>query len=493
MCCQFAPGLVELNWASKSRSGKGCELFVTLSGKAVPRPFCWRGWKGRSWIRHLFGAGTFVNSMESRGVGSWISSLAATRASRSRLRVEDLARLIHAGFGPTFSALCEKSSRAHVSLRTSQTTFDWASEPSETDWKEKVSALRADCLRRRKLARRTSGSGCSSWPTAKAMSGGPNSNRDRRANCGGPDLQEAAAMWATPNTNPDAPNAGTNRGAGAHRARNTSQCLTEVARSALWPTAGANDYKGTAHEGQRRGQLDEAAEQKWQTPTAAGHPTRKQVGAAEREDLLPGQAANWQTPRSREEGQYQRDGGVKGMERPTLTGQVQNWATPNGNDWQQDSPNANRASSLKHDAPNWATPMAMDGCKPSAGNRKGADLSHQAQGMETAGRVLVRTDPGSSPPCTPLPGQNLRSIFGDRYVELLMEKIGGNADVTHARLFNMFLMQRRKKLNPRFVEWLMGVPIGWTSCADLEMPLSRWVLQMRLCVLLPGLLEKEEG
>lgn len=30
-----------------------------------------------------------------------------------------------------------------------------------------------------------------------------------------------------------------------------------------WPTPGANDHKGTGREGQRRGQLDEAAEQKF--------------------------------------------------------------------------------------------------------------------------------------------------------------------------------------------------------------------------------------
>jgi hypothetical protein len=33
------------------------------------------------------------------------------------------------------------------------------------------------------------------------------------------------------------------------------------------PTPGANDWKGTAKEGQRRGQLDEAAEQKWSLRT----------------------------------------------------------------------------------------------------------------------------------------------------------------------------------------------------------------------------------
>ena len=36
--------------------------------------------------------------------------------------------------------------------------------------------------------------------------------------------------------------------------------------SSSWPTAGANDHKGSSQPGQRRGQLDEAAEQMWATP-----------------------------------------------------------------------------------------------------------------------------------------------------------------------------------------------------------------------------------
>lgn len=39
--------------------------------------------------------------------------------------------------------------------------------------------------------------------------------------------------------------------------------------SSGWPTAGANDHKGTARAGQRRGQLDDGAEQMWPTPEAA--------------------------------------------------------------------------------------------------------------------------------------------------------------------------------------------------------------------------------
>ena len=41
---------------------------------------------------------------------------------------------------------------------------------------------------------------------------------------------------------------------------------TVATGSSSWPTPGANDYKGSSRVGQRRGQLDEAAEQKFQAP-----------------------------------------------------------------------------------------------------------------------------------------------------------------------------------------------------------------------------------
>jgi hypothetical protein len=40
----------------------------------------------------------------------------------------------------------------------------------------------------------------------------------------------------------------------------------------------------------------------------------------------------------------------------------------------------------------------------------------------------------------------------------------------------------RPRLNPQFVEWLMGVPVGWTDFAPLETAWFRWWLLMRSCL-----------
>jgi hypothetical protein len=52
--------------------------------------------------------------------------------------------------------------------------------------------------------------------------------------------------------------------------------------SSCWPTAGANDWKGTAAPGAGRGQLDEAAEQLWATPNSRDHKGAPGAGCRER-------------------------------------------------------------------------------------------------------------------------------------------------------------------------------------------------------------------
>lgn len=85
----------------------------------------------------------------------------------------------------------------------------------------------------------------------------------------------ASSCWPTPNErdHKGAPGKGCQE-RGGHQS-------SLPASVALWPTAGANDWKGTAAPGQRRGQLDEAAEQLLCTPkTITGGPEKRKTKEA---------------------------------------------------------------------------------------------------------------------------------------------------------------------------------------------------------------------
>lgn len=80
-------------------------------------------------------------------------------------------------------------------------------------------------------------------------------------------LNLQAEMWATPSL---AMNSGFTRDEEKRRAirrGHDGNHLLRQAEDLLWPTASANDFKGSCKPGQRRRQLDEAAEH-WATPTA---------------------------------------------------------------------------------------------------------------------------------------------------------------------------------------------------------------------------------
>ena len=146
---------------------------------------------------------------------------------------------------------CESLARwnpASSSWKMSQDTFGWDS----TEFSETLptsGSMRSGALYARPMLERpTEGSVSSSWPTPQ--------NRDWRS----PDLEGSGNLERK-------------------RAKGWTEDLNS--KAANWPTAGANDWKGTAKVGQRRGQLDEAAEQMWhgrQDPTPTGSGSRSTSG-----------------------------------------------------------------------------------------------------------------------------------------------------------------------------------------------------------------------
>jgi len=225
----------------------GIALFVTSSGKPMLRPSSWRGWKTRPWIARL--SGTMLEpSTAARGVERWISSRAAIRASHSQSQGN--AR------GQTIPDICGHTSRGS-SVNADLNGCFWKTSPiistsdierSEASWKAWATALRKDCLRRQKLARRTNDSGCLFWPTPNVAGGGnPPENLVRKGNhfvrpsgkkahLG---LDQATKMWSHHSQWPT-PMAsdGCKPSAGNRKLAD----LTHASR--MWPTPAARDAKG---------------------------------------------------------------------------------------------------------------------------------------------------------------------------------------------------------------------------------------------------------
>lgn len=125
------------------------------------------------------------------------------------------------------------------SSRTSQGTSALVVRPCCEPYDKWASRLRLAYSKRKKSVRRKKGSGGSAWPTAKAVSGGANSQWEARG-AGGPDLQEAAQNWPTAR-------AEDSESAGMRHSRGVADTLTAV--TANWPTATSTDANGACSFG----------------------------------------------------------------------------------------------------------------------------------------------------------------------------------------------------------------------------------------------------
>lgn len=138
---------------------------------------------------------------------------------------------------------------------------------------------------------------------------------------------------------------------------------------------------------------------------------------------LEGSAENWPTPDANVWAGSNRSPSPGAATRPALELTARTWATPQGRDYKGSGLEHSKGGrDLTQDTEKWATPQALDWKSGDLPNRVGSpDLSLQAQETVMPGPEFLKSIPPS-----------------------------------------------RRRLNPEFVTWLMGLPRGWTDFAPLE-------------------------
>lgn len=201
-----------------------------------------------------------------------------------------------------------------------------------------------------------------------------------------------------------------------------------------------------------------------------------------------------------QDNEYTRDRGQEGYERLTLTGQANTWPTPMAGMGENSHGQISGDFRRNMDAilsENWPTPRSTDGAKggPNQAGSKGDQMlpSMAAHWPMVDGKRLGSARP--TPASRDHKGQDLPSRNGGASLSHAAEtgvfshsspqvrQIPGGPDSSPAT----HTLPRR--LNPLFVEWLMGWPLQWTNAvphASSAAATASWrsALQQRLSCLL---------
>jgi hypothetical protein len=288
----------------------------------------------------------------------------------------------------------------------------------------------------------------------------------------GTTLTDASRDWPTPKASTSGPDL-----ARAERPENAGADL-ETFASRQWPTPMARDHKGTVSpealtrdDGRSRlDTLDRIAENLlWMTPnvpnggrvmdaeTAANKGTTS-TGQKRQVDL-GSQAPLWKTPHGM--GNTDRHGKTGGwggeFHKQAMTESL--WSTP-------DASMANDGELPE----TWRARQETLKAKEYNGNGAGVPLSISAV---EASRSFPQPPEISPPGATSLPS--------DQTSSRLLPSPSSTPSVLGAaspeETANLRLL--KPKLNPRFVEWLMGWPIGWTGSELAETEWYRFKRRMR--------------
>lgn len=233
--------------------------------------------------------------------------------------------------------------------------------------------------------------------------------------------------------------------------------------------------KGKHHSGNGFGLSLGAQAGIWQTPVADDAPDRSKGKINSRgEPKLSGQAIIWGTPRASdaEKGAPNQAFGAGGIPLPAQAAQ---WPTPrvhmaNGTGGgQQGGPD------IQTMAETWPTPAARD-----AKGENSADHLINGTGRLHMDQLPNAVAHGFSLPAhlPPAPGPTL-SQLRPIWRRLRASLIASHGQAVWRRLW---ASRTKARLNPAFVEWLMGWPPGHANCACSATEWSLWQQDMRFAL-----------
>jgi hypothetical protein len=271
----------------------------------------------------------------------------------------------------------------------------------------------------------------------------------------------------------------------AYLQRAKQERRTNVSASSLWPTAKAL------------------------TGGANSKRTERQAGGPDLQESVQ----SWMTPRT-VHGQYTRDRGQTGAERLTLEGQAMMqslWKTPDVPNGGRGMPKGatmtgmlenggKRQVGLENQARQWPTPRSRD-------HKGGGPTVIRKDGKSRMDQLDYNAEHGFSHPDQAISGLGALSFDQRRTLHRLLADLGlfkrpGSisrpysvpsrsaptnplrAQYQIAQSYSIWCKKRNqhwqaKRLNPQFVEWLMGWPTGHALCACSEMAFSHWLQDMR--------------
>ena len=432
-----------------------CAQSLLARSKVSPARTWLQRWKRDSWTRHLSGR-ILKPSHGQTFVTAWTSSLAATRASHSAQPANVSAPKTHDTSGRLSQMELLQCDQVSVSLKTSRDISALGYPTLSKTWADWVTERRGAWRARVNAARLTRGRGSLSWPTTNSRDWKdsvntvpPSVGQTRGYSLG---MAVAEKSWPSPVAS-EVRQGFQDRSRGM---KGSQESLTTVVMKG-WPTPNASDsLQGGTTQGNRKDPNLSIAVHGQAAPASSSSlgsrqglwPTARSLDGSVNESL-----ETWTARHHRKEAE-----GIN-LHRPlpiaVMQEQQKQWATPRSGKTTDENPETWALRQAKGDVATmpltaqvkaWATPRTPTGGPESAQRKQelgrttsgGGDLASQAMTQWGSPRTGIRGDTHFS---------------YDRGKHNIEEQAGAS-------------MKGGGKLNPRWVETLMGLPIGWTmpSC-----------------------------